>query len=655
MQLKEGTLLQNGEYKIIKVLGQGGFGITYLAEQTSLRRKVAIKEFFMKEYCERDRESSSVSLGTSGSKELVEKFREKFVKEAQIIAGFNHNNIIKIYNVFEENNTAYYVMDYYGKSLSEYLSQKKILTEGMALMFIRQIASALSYIHSRNFNHLDVKPGNVLLDNNNNAVLIDFGLTKHYDNDGGQTSSTPVGISRGYAPLEQYKQGGVSTFSPETDIYSLGATLYKLVTGITPPEADEIYENGINFPKDMYLSESVKGAIIFAMQPKRKDRPQSIEVFLKILEVKAESGEETCIDVTPKPKSSPNPRTNSNTSNGSHSGNVKISEENKSNKKGCLIFFLILAIILGVVGYVDYKEKERAGIEAAYNKKQKDKQNYLTLIKDGDELLASGYYTESIDKYRQALAYEKQYSGTTYSTEFSKGMPNKITVAEQRQKEAQARLEKERKEREQEAAARAERERKEREAAAKEKEKQDAYKHTHGYINGMAYVDLGLPSGIKWATCNIGAYKPENYGSYYAWGEIKVKATYEESNCVTLGKYYNDIRGNSQCDAARANWGNSWRLPSKTEWEELKQKCSWKWTTLNGVNGYNITGPNGNSIFLPVAGCYVDSSLNYNIGYYWSSMPYDNNNAYYICFDNYYKNVLTCGRQFGMTIRPVSY
>ena len=619
MHLRQGTLLQNGKYRIEKVLGQGGFGITYLAEQTGLHRKVAIKEFFMKEYCNRESDASHVSVPSVGSKELVEKFREKFVKEAQIIAGFNHNNIIKIYEVFEENNTAYYVMDYYGKSLSEYLSQKKILTEGMALMFIRQIASALSYIHSRNFNHLDVKPGNVLLDNNNNAVLIDFGLTKHYDNDGGQTSSTPVGISRGYAPLEQYKQGGVSTFSPETDIYSLGATLYKLVTGITPPEADEIYENGISFPKDMHLNESVKGAITFAMQPRRKDRPQSIEVFLKILEVKAESGEETCIDVTPKPKSSPNPRTNSNTSNGSHSGNVKISEENKSNKKGCLIFFLILAIILGVVGYVDNKEKERASIEAAYNKKQKDKQNYLTLIKEGDKLLRDNKYSESINKYEQARIYENKYSGTEYSEEFDKGASAKIRAANEAEREAAA---------------------------------------EYAKYKGHEWVDLGLPSGIKWATCNVGASSPEEYGYYFAWGETREKSSYDEDNSVTYEKNYGDIGGDSRHDAARSNWGGSWRLPTRGEMEELKKNCTWSWTTQGGKKGYKVTGSNGNSIFLPAAGDRHGSSLN-DAGIYgccWSSTPdeSDADCAYGLYFDSGYHGVVWDIRDYGQSVRPVS-
>ncbi len=302
MELKKGKLLQNGKYRIEGVLGQGGFGITYLAVQVGLNRKVAVKEFYMKEYCERNGDASTVSMGTSGSRELVEGFKNKFVKEAQNIASFNHNNIIRIYDIFEENGTAYYVMEYYDcGSLSDYVTRKGRLSEEEAMFFIRQIADALAYIHKRKVNHLDVKPGNILLDKKNNAILIDFGLSKHYDEVGGQTTSSPVGRSKGYAPMEQYKQGGVSQFSPSTDIYSLGATMYKLVTGETPAEADEIYEDGLSFPADVVLSDSVRKAIEFAMQPKRKDRPQSIEEFLRSFEVtacsKVQSDEATVIDV----------------------------------------------------------------------------------------------------------------------------------------------------------------------------------------------------------------------------------------------------------------------------------------------------------------------------------------------------------------------
>ncbi|MBQ8033940.1 MAG: serine/threonine protein kinase [Bacteroidales bacterium] len=283
MQLTQNSLLQNGKYRIEKVLGQGGFGITYLGEQVALGRKVAIKEFFMKEYCNRNTATSHVSVGSQGSKDTVDRFRLKFIKEAQLIAGLNHPNIIRIHDIFEENGTAYYVMEYQeGGSLSEYLKMRGVLGEEEALCFIRQIAGALEYIHEKKINHLDVKPGNILLNETNDAVLIDFGLSKRYDDEGNQTSTTPVGISHGYAPLEQYKRGGVGIFSPATDIYSLGATLYKLLTGNTPPEANDVMEDGLPaMPSN--ISGKIRNAIVSAMTPARSKRPQSIEAFLQML------------------------------------------------------------------------------------------------------------------------------------------------------------------------------------------------------------------------------------------------------------------------------------------------------------------------------------------------------------------------------------
>jgi len=287
MHLKKGTLLKHGDYRIESVLGQGGFGITYLAYQIGLDRKVAIKEFFMSDFCERDPETSHVSLGTSGSRETVEKFKAKFIKEAQTIARLDNPHIIRIHDVFEENDTAYYVMEYHGGgTLADLVKDGGGLPERQAVHYIRQIADALQYIHERSMNHLDVKPGNVLLDEKGNAMLIDFGLSKRYDAEGNQTTTTPVGFSHGYAPFEQYKQGGVGTFSPATDIYSLGATLYKLVTGETPPEADVVGEDGIPaLPSS--VSPSVVSAIEKSMQFHRKNRLQSVEEFLALLDAPA--------------------------------------------------------------------------------------------------------------------------------------------------------------------------------------------------------------------------------------------------------------------------------------------------------------------------------------------------------------------------------
>lgn len=280
--LKVGTLLENGKYRIEKMIGQGGFGMTYLGEQVNLGRKVAIKEFFMKEYCNRDEGDSKIYTLSQGSSELVERFRVKFVKEARSLARLRHPNIVSIIDIFEENDTAYYVMEFHaGGSLADKVKNAP-LPEADAVKYIRQIASALEYVHSKQMMHLDVKPANILLDGEGNAILIDFGLAKQYDNDGRQTSTTPIGISHGYAPMEQYKNGGVSEFSPVSDIYSLGATLYKLVTGLTPPEANDVFEAGLpDLPAT--LSPQVCAAIEKSMQPRRANRPQNIGEFLSLL------------------------------------------------------------------------------------------------------------------------------------------------------------------------------------------------------------------------------------------------------------------------------------------------------------------------------------------------------------------------------------
>lgn len=283
-ELHANTSLHNRRYAIQKTLGQGGFGITYLAYDNVNRRQVAIKEFFMKELCNRNGKTRHMSVPSTGSRKLVDKFRAKFLKEANTIANLSHPNIIKIYDIFEENATAYYAMEYIsGGSLADLLEKEpeKRFCEVDALHYLRQVAGALNYIHMLGINHLDIKPDNILNDNGR-AVLIDFGVAKRYDNDGHQTSTTPVGLSHGYAPLEQYKSGGVAEFSPSTDIYSLGATLYKLITGQTPPDANDVLEKGLPDIEDM-MSSQCADAIKKAMRSKRAYRQQSIDEFLNML------------------------------------------------------------------------------------------------------------------------------------------------------------------------------------------------------------------------------------------------------------------------------------------------------------------------------------------------------------------------------------
>ena len=186
--------------------------------------------------------------------------------------------------------------------------------------------------------------------------------------------------------------------------------------------------------------------------------------------------------------------------------------------------------------------------------------------------------------------------------------------------------------------------------------------------NGHEYVDLGLPSGLKWATHNVGASKPEEYGGYYAWGETSLKPSYNLDNSVTYGLSYSELKscsiigsdGNltAEYDAARANWGGDWRMPTKAEQDELRTKCTWQWTTLNGVNGYNVTGPNGNSIFLPAAGYRSGTGVSYrgDYGYYWSGSL--NSNSSGKAFSLYiYGSIYgwdSNSRYFGHSVRPVS-
>ena len=285
MELKSGTVLQDGKYEILKTLGSGGFGITYLGVHHMLNKTVCIKEFFPREYYNRDDNSRSISLGSQGSAQLMDVYRSKFIKEARTIARLQHNNVITIYDVFEENNTAYYVMEYIeGDSLSGIIKRNGPMGAEKAKEYIYSVADALAYVHNNNLLHLDVKPANVMVRSaDNHVVLIDFGLAKQYDTEGNQTSTTPIGISPGYAPPEQYEEGAGATFSPATDIYSLGATLYYITTGKVPPSTSAVMDGCLpDLVKD--LSPELQCVIISAMQPARRNRPDSIQAFLALFE-----------------------------------------------------------------------------------------------------------------------------------------------------------------------------------------------------------------------------------------------------------------------------------------------------------------------------------------------------------------------------------
>lgn len=285
MELKPGTLLQDGKYEIRSTLGNGGFCVTYLAEHNMLNKLVCIKEFFPREYYNRDENTCSISLGSQGSAQLMDVYRSKFIKEARTIARLQHNNVISIYDVFEENNTAYFVMEYIeGDSLAGIVKNQGPMDAETAKDVIFSVADALAYIHNNNLLHLDVKPANVMVRrSDNHVVLIDFGLSKQYDSEGNQTTTTPMGISQGYTPPEQYEVGAGVTFTPATDIYALGATLYYISTGKVPPSTSTVMDGSLP-GLVQNLAPDIQRAILSSMQPSRRNRTDSIKAFMSLFE-----------------------------------------------------------------------------------------------------------------------------------------------------------------------------------------------------------------------------------------------------------------------------------------------------------------------------------------------------------------------------------
>ena len=602
MLLKPGTTLQNGKYRIIRTLGQGGFGITYLAEQVALGRKVAIKEFFMKDACNRDEQTSRVEVPVTGRTEMVAQYRGKFIREARLIAAVDHPHIVNIYDVFEENGTAYYVMEHLdGGSLSSLVRDKGPLPEKQALQYIREIGSALAHIHDKNILHLDVKPANILLRNNGEAVLIDFGISKHYDSVGNQTSSTPVGVSAGFAPIEQYRMGDIATFYPATDVYSLGATLYYLESGTVPPPAtDVVAAGGLDRPSG--IKDKSWPAIQRAMRPSVKSRPQSVADFLALLDGSGAvlDEETTKIDNAPGVQAA-------------HPG---------GKRRGKTWLWVLLGVVAAaILTLILLLPGKRYG---------------ETVIPEPEEQTDTMVVEEVPATPAPAPASTSSRTSTppqsSSKTENSRSSESKPVQSESVQTESVQTTE------------------------PREKSNQE-------------WVDLGI--GVKWAACNVGAGSPNQKGSYFAWGETRAKTNYDwntyrlcKGSYNTLTKYNNQIdlgtvdkktKLSGEDDAARYNWGGTWRLPTKKEFEDLITKCTWTWS--NG--SYTVTGPNGNSIVIPAAGNKNGSDIYDSgvIGYYWTSTLYtdDPYRAWLVIMGqgNSKPLVKADDRRIGFSIRPV--
>ena len=298
MQIKDslpvGTILDSGvrKYVIKSVLGQGGFGITYLATSTVYAGNIPIEaQFAIKEHyisTMNKRQGTSVAISNENNTAEIKESIDSFLVEAQRLnkLSLNHPGIVRVNECFRANGTAYYVMEYIkSQSLREHVkrSSQGRLSEDEALKLFRPIAETIGYLHDNKVTHLDIKPDNILIRENGEPVVIDFGLSKHYSSKGTPTSTIKAaGCSAGYSPMEQYV--GITTFTPEADIYALGATLLYMLTGKDPILSTDINEDIIRRSIPQVVSRQTSDAIIHAMEKLKENRTKSITTFLWELE-----------------------------------------------------------------------------------------------------------------------------------------------------------------------------------------------------------------------------------------------------------------------------------------------------------------------------------------------------------------------------------
>ena len=385
MNLPEGYFLKEKKYQLTHTIGQGGFGITYLGvwntevkgELGKMRTKVpvCVKEYFFKDYCYRDMDSYAVKVHSDTGEKLFGKFKEKLIKEANILSAVHHPHIVNVLEVFEENNTAYIIMEYIkGCSLKYMLDKEGVLHENKVLKYIHQIGNALDFVHDKNIVHLDIKPGNILIDKDDNARLIDFGVSKRYDIEEQETSTTTLTLSKGFASIEQYDDEGTQNFSPCPDIYSLGATMYNLLTGVIPVESI-LRATKKMLPPSAYNSNvtpKTEKAILKAMEVKPEDRFHVVKELLAVIDIPPyELAENTLTEATQLVEDDSTEVLNTHSSSTSsedvddrtivtHTSSrhlaKKYSRKNKTKNKVLIFTGMLICAFLGYIVYNYYSD-----------------------------------------------------------------------------------------------------------------------------------------------------------------------------------------------------------------------------------------------------------------------------------------------------------
>ncbi len=285
LALKPGTQL--GHYKIGHVLGFGGFGITYHAQDLSLNREVAIKELLPSDFATRDHDGNTVAPKTQLEEETFRWALSRFMEEGRILAACHHESIVTVHEIFEANGSGYMVTEFLdGLSFGEWLKrQAKPPSQEELLAIVDRLSSGLELVHDNGFLHRDIKPENIIINERGEPILIDFGSARMAV--GSKTRAMTAVLTPAFAPFEQYHEEGNQ--GPWTDLYSLGAVLFTAMTGQAPPEAPARARH----PNPIELKKKAKGryntkfidAIVWALEFDEEDRPQSVADWRTALEL----------------------------------------------------------------------------------------------------------------------------------------------------------------------------------------------------------------------------------------------------------------------------------------------------------------------------------------------------------------------------------
>lgn len=360
--LKVGTIL-HGTYRIDSYLSSGGFGNTYVATHINFNEKYAIKEFFMKGVNERDGNNTTVSV--SNNEKVIEfnEQLEKFKKEARRLRRLNNPHIVRVYDLFDENGTAYYVMDYInGENLKERLKRTgQPISESEATKVLEQVLDALREVHSQGIWHLDLKPANVMVDQNGTVKLIDFGASKQFNSKtGGALSTSSVTYTNGFAPIEQMEKS-YEKLGPWTDFYALGATIYNVLSNQRPPMPSDINDDRtpdkhISLPLPFNTSDKMRELLLWLMKTNRKERPASVNEITDFMTKSLNPNHDVESTILNQRKSAPVQQPLSNQPRSGYDSDVEVddserSDENTKKTKMAIVIAACVGLLLAVGGY----------------------------------------------------------------------------------------------------------------------------------------------------------------------------------------------------------------------------------------------------------------------------------------------------------------